>query len=235
MSENIIREIGSHKFPGFYESIFCNSDEFYDFELEDKAEIADEFGILEDDIEVVYEYDNFQEYMTDVCKEYNATYVEKIKDVLPYDITEHEDFKFEIINEDDIQIYSPKYYNYSTDKCYSTIVTNRKTLKLIKEYTLRLDGVNEYIIENFTSRDGFISFISNNLNYWKSLDVEDYEENMLIALLDMLISLSEEEGFFEIAVTTAENVTKYCYAFPVIYYKGKKITREELEKQIRGE
>lgn len=235
MSRDIIREIGSHRFPGFYESIFCNSDEFYDLELEDKAELADEFGILEDDIEVEYEYDDFQEYKRDVCKEYIATYVEKIKDVLPYDISDHEDFKFEIIDEDDIEIYSPKYYNYETDSCYTPIVTNRKTLKLIKEYTLRLDGVNQYIIDHFTSCDGFISFISNDINQWKSTDIEDYEERQLIALLDMLIALSENEGFWDIAATTAENVEKYCYAFPVIYYKNKKVTKEELKQKIRGE
>lgn len=235
MSRDIIREIGSHRFPGFYESIFCNSDEFYDLELEDKAELADEFGILEDDIEVEYEYDDFQEYKRDVCKEYIATYVEKIKDVLPYDISDHEDFKFEIIDEDDIEIYSPKYYNYRTDSCYTPIVTNRKTLKLLKEYTLRLDGVNQYIIDHFTSCDGFISFISNDINQWKSTDIEDYEERQLIALLDMLIALSEDEGFWDIAVTTADNVSKFCYAFPVIYYKNEKVTKEELKQKIRGE
>lgn len=235
MSENIVRSIGSHRFPGFYESIFCNSDEFIDFEQEDKCEIAYDFGIPENDLEVVYEYDDFNEYKKDVCKEYNATFVEKIKDVLPYDIVDHEDFKFEIIDEDDIEIFSPQYYNYSTDSCYSSIVTNRKTLKLIKEYTLRLDGVNDYIINHFTSCDGFISFISNDFQYWKELDIEDYEERHLIALLDMLIALSEEEGHFNIAVHVACEISNICYASPIIYYKGKKVTKEELKNKIRGE
>lgn len=230
MSEDIIREIGSHRFPGFYESIFCNSDEFIDYEIEDKAELANEFGILEDDIEVIYEYDDFKgEYMPDVCKTYNAIYIDTIKECLPRDITEHEDFKFEIIDKDEIIIYSPKYYNFSTDSCYSTVATNRKTLKMIKEYTLKLNGVNEYIINHFTSYDGFISFISNDINQWKETDIEDYEERQLIALLDMLIALEgDEEAFWNIAYETYEDISKICYAHPVIYYKGKEVTKNEL-------
>lgn len=226
----MIKEIGSFKFPGFYESIFSNSDEFIDMEYNDKIEIADRFGILEEDITVVYEYNNFQKYERDVCKEFMKNYVDEIKEVLPSEITNYHEFKFDIIEEEDnIVIISPKYYNYSTDRCYCNIETNRKTLKLIKEYTLKLNGVTEYLLNNFTSCDGFISFVSNDIDVWKKLDIEDYEQNMLIALLDMLISLSDKEGFEYIIITTWENVSNYYYASPTIYYKNKEITMKELE------
>ena len=226
----MIKEIGSFRFPGFYESIFSNSDEFIDMEYNDKIEIADRFGILEEDIEVVYEYDNFQEYEIDVCKEFMNNYIEKIKEVLPSDITNYYEFKFDIVEEENnIVVVSPKYYNYSTDRCYCNIETNRKTLKLIKEHTLRLNGVIAYLLRNFTSRDGFISFVSNDIEVWKELDIEDYEQNMFIALSDMLISLSDEQGFEDIILTTWENVSNYCYASPTIYYKNKEITMKELE------
>lgn len=230
----MIKEIGSFKFAGFYESILCDSDEFIDFEMEDQAEVDEIVG--KDQAEVVWEYDDFNEFKIDTCKEFMKQYVEGIHDVLPYDITDHEDFKFEILDgEDNIEIISPKYYNYSTDRCFCLIETNRKTLKLIKEYTLRLDGVEQYIKDHFTSCDGFISFITNDFNEWKTLDIEDYEENMFIALLDMLLELDDKENIFNIHLATIDNVCKYCYATPYVYYNNKKYALYDFKEKFDKE
>ena len=225
----IIREIGSFNFPGFYESIFSFSDEFVDDEYEMKFEINE--LIESDNFEVYYEYFDLEGYEKNICKKYMEEYVNKIIEVLPDDITEHEDFLFEIVDLEEIVIVSPQYYNYTTDKCFCNIKTNRKTLKLIKEYTLRLDGVKRYLLRHFTSCDGFISFISNDIKVWKELDIEDYEENMLIALLDMLIDLRDCTAFELIAMSAAYDVDKYYYAGPVIYYKekNKEITEKDLK------
>ena len=212
----MIKEIGCFKFPGFYESIFCNSDEFIDYEFELKEEVENLIDSKE--FEVALEYDNFDKYKTDVCNAFMRFYVDKLIEVLPYDITEHEDFKFKIID-DSIEVISPQYYNYSTDRCFCQIETNRKTLKLIKEYTLRLEGVEQYIKDHFTSCDGFISFITNDFNEWKELDIEDYEENQLIALLDMLIELSDKEAFWNITEDTHYDIDKYSYTYAVVYCK----------------
>ena len=220
----MIREIGSYRFPGFYESIFCNSDEFWDDEHEMKFEIEE--LISSKKFEVTYEYEDFNKYKLDVGKKYMECYVEELLEVLPDDITEHEDFQFEII-ENTNSVTSPKYYNYDTDHCWCEVKTNRKTLKLIKEYTLRLDGVQKYLRDHFTSRDGFISFIPNGIDVWKETDIEDYEQNMLIALLDMLISLSDCTAFDNIMYDTFYNVDKYCYAYPVVYC-GKTMSQEDI-------
>lgn len=214
----MIKEIGSYKFPGFYESLFCNCEEFLDDESEMKFEV--EQLIQSKDFFVEYEYEDFSKYKINVCNKYMEFYIEKIIDVLPYDITNHEDFIFEQVDYSTV-VESPKYYNYRTDYCYCEIETNRKTLKLIKEWTLKLEDSSDYIKKHFTSRDGFISFVSNNIDIWKETDIEDYEQNMLIALLDMLISLSDCTGFEEIALRTYYEIDKYCYASPVIYYREK--------------
>lgn len=91
----MIREIGCYKFPGFYESIFCNSDEFLDEEDEIVFDIEE--MIESKDFEVSLEYADFDMYKIDVCKTFMEYYVEKLIEILPYDITEHEDFKFDII------------------------------------------------------------------------------------------------------------------------------------------
>jgi len=212
----MIKEISSFRFPGFYESLFCNSDEFIDEEYA----LAEEYGL--DANKVYMEYQDFNKYKIDVSKKYMSLYVEAINDVLPEEITDYKDFKFEIVDdEENIVVISPKYYNYNTDHCYVDIETNEVTLKLIKDYTLNLKGVAEYIVRHFTSCDGFISFISNDFEYWKSLDILDYEENMLIALLDMLLSLSDDNIFNEITYDTYEQICKFEYTVPMIDYNGK--------------
>lgn len=217
----MIKEIISYKFPGFYESIFSNSDEFIDDEYELTGEL-EELGI--ENIEVYYEYENFDKYKLDVGETFMKYYIEKIHDILPF--TEDDDFKLEKINHASID--SPQYYNYRTDYCYCEIETNEKTLQKIKKYTLVLDGAEEYILKHFSSRDGFISFISNDINHWKELNITEYEENMLSALLDMLISLADCNGFEEIILGTFYDVDKYSYASPVINYTEKD---EELRKE----
>ena len=79
-------------FDGFYESIHCSSDEFIDIEMEDKAILDDLLFFIDNknDIEVIYEYENINEYKKDVCDIFMQLYVERIIDELPLDITDKE-------------------------------------------------------------------------------------------------------------------------------------------------
>ena len=89
----IIKEIGSFKFPGFYESLFGNSDEFIDDETELQYEL--ECFLDSNSFEVVYEYSNFKKYKEMVCEKYLECYIDKIIDVLPNEIVNNSEFKFE--------------------------------------------------------------------------------------------------------------------------------------------
>ena len=218
----MIKEIGSNLFIGFYETIFSNSDEFIDDETEDLDILTNLLCCSDDDIDVKYEYNDFNQYKRDVCEIFMNKYIDKIIDVLPSNIINNRNFKFEI--KDNITVVSPEYYNYSTDRCYCDIVTNKETLKLIKDYTLSLKGSKQYLIDHYTSYDGFISFLSNDIEYWKSLEVTKYEENMLIGLLDMLIMLSDENAKSEINIDTYYDVDKYTYVTGYCYYNGSKNT-----------
>ena len=180
----MIMEIGSFKFDGFYESVYNNSDMFISDENELKDEILSKYDlnidytISDKDFDVDYDFIDYDEYKKDVCKCFMENYIEKIVDVLPSWITEFDFFKFEK-SDDDIVVISPKYYNYSTDRCYCNIETNIETLNLIKHHTLNLKGAKEYIKDNFTSRDGFISHVTNSYEKWKLLNISDYEQGNL--------------------------------------------------------
>lgn len=129
-------------FMGFYESILFNSDtEYYlnEYLKED-----------EENQNITYEID-FEPY-TQAISEY-AT--ELLKDYCINDDNIIKSMKY-------ISLYSPKYYNFDTDRLNIEINVNLTKLKTyIKK---NKTDFNKYLHDNFTSYDGFMSFIENNYN-----------------------------------------------------------------------
>ena len=133
-------------FEGFYESNLWNSDSLYWIEESDRQE-----GYLNDNEE--YDIDDFEAFTKEVSE--NAVY-----------------FLFEALDEHDVikdmkfkDLYSPKYYNYETD---SLIIDVDVDMRKLKKYcfTTKKEAFNQYLKDNFTSCDGFISYISNNIKDW---------------------------------------------------------------------
>lgn len=139
-------------FEGFYESNLYNSDILY--------------GITEADVEEGYLKDN-QEYDIDnweaFTKEVAESAVDELLNILPNnDIIQDMTLK---------DLYSPKYYNYETDSLIIDMKLNLRKLKIFCFKTYR-NEFNKYLHENFTSYDGFISFVSNNISSF----IEDYKQ-----------------------------------------------------------
>ena len=70
-----------------------------------------------------------------------------------------------------INLSSPQYYNYDTDRLNIEIDVNLTKLK--KYIKQNKTDFNQYLKDNFTSYDGFISFVENNYNSF----FEDYKIN----------------------------------------------------------
>ena len=95
--------------------------------------------------------------------------------------------------------------------------------------------LQEYIKKHFTSYDGFISFINNDIEYWKNLEIKDYEENMLIALLDMLLTLDDEENIFYISLTVRDSICQDWYVYPTVWYKNKTYSQKTVRNEEMNE
>lgn len=78
-------------------------------------------------------------------------------------------------------MWSPREYNFTTDEiyCYLTKEDLQKISSALNSKTL-----TKIIKQRFTSRDGFSSFYSNNLDVWKEKEIEDWDELELGTLLD---------------------------------------------------
>ena len=164
----MIVEIKNGLFDGFYETIYCNSDMFYDYEYEDKEEFIKQLPYLnKEDIELEYRFIDFDKYKLYVCDNHNQVYFKEFVESLPLKITDNECFKFEFVK-DYCTVCSSKTYNILKDDCYFKVQTNIETLELIKQYVFDdlYSFSEDYLLKEFTSRDGFISFYSNNIDDW---------------------------------------------------------------------
>ena len=94
-----------------------------------------------------------------------------------------------------IKVNSPKYYNYSTDK----LVCNIEINKDVFVHELRknnFDNWKQFLKDNFTSYDGFISFYPNTSIEWDELINENIEDDNVIieTLLQFYLEQNEEFG-----------------------------------------
>lgn len=126
-------------FAGFYESVFNNSD-FINEIAEYKADGTD----------TQYDIVNWTDYTKSIAE--NCT--SWLFDNLPnHDIIKAMDYK---------ELTSPRYYNFSTDRL---TIDCDIDLDALKKYCLQdnREAFGKYLYDNWTSYDGFISFVPNNV------------------------------------------------------------------------
>lgn len=125
-------------FAGLYESELYNSDTDY--------MLAETLGASQGD-EVIYDFDEFKEIAGKSC-------VDSLNEKLgSHDV---------IIAMRYIDIDSPAYYNYTTDKVIIDIDYNFIALVKYCKHTKR-EKFNKYLADNYTSYSGYVSFIENSV------------------------------------------------------------------------
>jgi hypothetical protein len=154
-------------FPGFYGSIF---------EADEEGSIED--GKTYDD----YEWD-YKDYMERVGMECCHAVESQLKE---FDIK----IKYQHVN-------SPKYYNYSNDSINVKYTITKKSFKLLLDYlSNNLLEFEQYLKENYTCRDGFISLHSNDTKDW-ILQSENLEkpEHKFGAILEFYLENEDYKEF----------------------------------------
>ena len=148
-------------FPGFYESILFNSDsEYYANEV-----------LKDDDHPADYELKDFEGFTSEVSK--------KAADLL------HESIVFDnsIIQSIDFEgLSSPKYYNFETDRLILKVKLDQRKLELFC-FRQEKNAFDQYLKENFTSYDGFFSFIANNVNAFKDQYIDEGKKDRTLDIM----------------------------------------------------
>lgn len=165
-------------FQGFYESLFSDEldnvqDQFVEYEVEKNTGLDPRE--LHDAIYKSADYGKAFDYIA-------RRYVDYFNDYLKTEYELDLDLKFE-------SMQSPEEYNFTTDRifCFISEENVRKLRAFVAEDELRLA-----IKTRFTSRSGFISSYSNDLEGWNR-DPTTWDYNELGTLLVAL--LSDSEGY----------------------------------------
>ena len=162
-------------FPGYYDSILYNSDTMYSFneDMEDLPEGK------------TYDIEKWEDFTTDV----NKQVTKKLDELCAcYDVLTGINY---------LGMSSPKYYNYETDSLNLEVSYNiRKLFKFC--FKTAVEDFKKYLHNNFTSYDGFMSFIPNNLEESKrDLHNKKEFEKLLDVMIEfyMLICLNDENRY----------------------------------------
>ena len=170
-------EINFPLFEGFYNSYL---------DLSENIEVreGEEYSMTEE------QFDNI---------DWNSTNENVSKFYLGYFKDELSDFfkSIEVLSLEFIKVNSPKYYNYSTDK----LVCDIKIDKGIFVHELRkydFDNWEQFLKDNFTSYDGFISFYPNTTTEWDELINEEIENDNIIIETLLKFYLEQNGEFYKI-------------------------------------
>lgn len=147
-------------FAGFYDSFLYNSDMLYNLTMESENLTDKEYYDFYDDEQGVYTFEKYQQAVAKECvKALFSNIVQGSNDII-------KDMQF-------VALQSPRFYNFETDKLEIEISLDWDKLLI---WTQENDGVfNKYLHDEFTSRDGFTSFVPNNYNEFMSNLQDDFE------------------------------------------------------------
>ena len=176
--------------PTFYESIFSDA-------YEDKFD-EDNGGYLTAKNATNEEWEDYK-------KEVSNYYAQELFDALPL-----EKMGIESYDKDSIKCVSPKFYNYSSDTIYITLnINENKFMQFYLQEIYNAPSFEEYLKENFTSYDGFMSNHSNNRKDIEWTNPEEVLEN--VGFIIDYILLKTENGK-EIAEDILDNTIDFAYS-----------------------
>ena len=171
-------------FSGFYNSIFDPSDSYIESETDLTKEEYQEYyeNLCMAGVSQEFFNENFYD-----CLDYASGYKgasEYICNAL-IDL-EHANIIQEIRYE---KLVSPKFYNFSTDSIDCEITyDDEKMMQYLRD---NKEAFDKYLTETYTSRDGFSSSYSNDIDIW--MNEENHGEHEVGSILEFIIRNEEGE------------------------------------------
>jgi len=155
-------------FPGFYESDLKNSDTAYWALKEELEYYQREYAYDNPEEQAIYAQltENDLDFDDDRYEEdVRNAWVEAFRDRLP---------EF-VLSLENVEMTSPRYYNFETDRLWGDVELRDDWMDVVREFMLEnADWLRERIKEDWTSYDGFASFMSNNFDNLTHDEDEDY-------------------------------------------------------------
>ena len=182
-------------FCGFYESPLYNCDtlywETYGDELDFYRERFEDDTLEQDDLDI-----DFDRYKEDVCK----TFIDAF-----FNLCECPDF---IEGMDFSEMTSPRYYNFETDKLYANVNLAEDWRDKVKEFMDKnKEMLTKRISEDWTSRDGFWSYMDNTFDYWyNEFQKDEPDERYISSIIQYMMEDADKNVYDHVICDTLENV-----------------------------
>ncbi len=187
-------------FSGFYETHFG---EYFDYDME--FQFASEAYPDKDDHELM----DVVNAVADTI-DHKATRLAIAKAYVDqFNSYYHTQLEFESLE-------SPREYNFTTDTIYCYISHNE--IRNIFE-ALDLKILDELIKDKFTSRDGFISFYSNDINEWNLSDLTSLDHNELSTILEAWLYTKHHTYGVNLAYACENDVLDRCLIHEKIVFE----------------
>jgi hypothetical protein len=155
-------------FPGFYESDLENSDTAY-WAIKDELEYYQrDYAYDNPDEQAIYakleENDldfNYSDYESEVRDAWVASFRSRLPEF--------------VLSLENVEMTSPRYYNFETDRLWADVELSEDWMDTVREFMVEnADWLRERIKDEWTSYDGFMSFMSNNFDDLSHDEDEDY-------------------------------------------------------------
>jgi len=213
-------------FPGFYESDLENSDtsywaikeevEYYqreycsDWGPGDKEDAPIYEQITEDDLD--FDYKEYEKEVIDgfvlAWKEYAPEIVEGVEFT---------------------DMVSPKYYNFSTDRIFADVDLRDDWKEVMRAFMEENhDWLKDRIKKDWSSYDGFCSFMENDIEEWDKMLFEEMDARYISTMLGYMMYRANKEIRNDLVMDALEDVYAGQYVF--ITDEGKE-RLEELKAQ----
>lgn len=154
-------------FPGFYESDLENSDTSYWAIKEELEYYQKEYAYDNHDEQAIYSQlteDDLDFNYKDYEKDVRDAWVESFRGRVP---------EF-VLSVEGVEMTSPRYYNFETDRLWADIELSEDWMDKVRAFMdENKDWLRERIKEDWTSYDGFASFMSNNFDDTRWDDDDD--------------------------------------------------------------
>ena len=109
---------------------------------------------------------------------------------------------------------SPKYYNFSTDKLYADIELADNWQDEMRHFiALNYDWLKERIHDDWTSYDGFHSFMSNDVDDWSTYLFEEGDDRYISSMIAYMMYRENKDIINDLVMYALDDIYAGSYVF----------------------
>lgn len=185
-------------FPGFYETDLENSDTSYWAIKEELEYLQNDCdtpckALTEDDLEFRYE-----DYEKDVRENWAAYWKENAPEI--------------VLSMDNVTMWSPRYYNFDHDRLYADIELADNWQDEMRHFmALNYDWLKDRIENDWTSYDGFMSFMSNDIDEWGDYLFKEQDCRYISTMLGYMMYLENGNIISDLVMYALDDICANSY------------------------